>query len=264
MKAYNDGVDHARALGETVWAIDNNQPDWLEHVSGSLIFDLPDGPSPDELVAATKKALWTIVIDDKSNKLPWANVVLNSSILADSSAYPEDAKLLTGTEYLILDECFETASLQTSNRNDHWKVLITFGGSDPTGLTLNVLRTLGKSSYPQCFFTPVFGPGFREDEEINRAVASFPSPIHVLRNPPDLFPIFIDHHMIICAGGRTLYEANALRLPAIGIASSSHEVPVIQAFLQKGLILGGLASWDLNDFLRLFESVIKTHFRRER
>ncbi|HDY87573.1 MAG TPA: hypothetical protein ENH82_05580 [bacterium] len=109
MQNYTDGVKHADVLGETVTLVNDSRLNWLENLSDAIIFDLPNGLGVDELAIAKEKGLWAIVLDDTNNNVPWANVVLNSSILAQSMGYPKEARLLLGPEYFILDERFETA-----------------------------------------------------------------------------------------------------------------------------------------------------------
>ncbi len=257
MQNYTDGVKHADVLGETVSLVNDSRFNLLENLSDAIIFDLPNGPGTDELAIAKGKGLWTIILDDTNNNVPWANVVLNSSILAQSTNYPKEAQLLLGSEYFISDGQFETVQRKTGRQNDQFSVLITFGGSDPTGLTLKVLKALAKSVYPEFVFKIVLGPGFTEKEEVDDIVTCFPSKIEVFKSPPDLLPFFNDCDLTICAGGRTLYELVALKVPTLAIASIDHEESVIDAFLKKGLILGGLNEWKESDFLRLFKSVLK-------
>lgn len=249
MKDYDDGVRHAGALGETVLPVIDDDLHWFTHASGSLIFDLPDGPSSNALAAAKKKGLWTIVIDDNNNRVPWADIVLNSSILAHPSSYPKEALLLLGPEYLILDECFECSSPKVKEQTDVLEILMTFGGSDPTGLTLKVLKSLRTRKYPKFRFKVVLGPGFLAHSEVIRVAADSPCFIQVLDNPSSLQPLLCDCDLVVCAGGRTLYEATALGLPTIAIATAEHEALTVRAFEQKEMLVCGLSKWRANQFM---------------
>ena len=99
----------------------------------------------------------------------------------------------------------------------------------------------------------ILGPGFRDNGEIDKVEGCFPNKINVFKNPPDLLPFFVECNLAICAGGRTLYELNALKVPTIAISSIEHETLTIKVFKEKGLILGGLNKWDECDFLKQFE-----------
>jgi spore coat polysaccharide biosynthesis predicted glycosyltransferase SpsG len=256
MQNYVDGVKYAKTLGEKVIIIKEGHLNWIKGLACTIIFDLPNVPGTDELAIAKRKGLWTIVLDDTNSNVPWANVVLNSSILSQSATYPKEARLLVGPEYFILDESFETANRNTGRQNDLFSVLITFGGSDPAGLTLKVLKALKAlktKEYQGVLFKVILGPGFGDKGPLDSFVDCFPGKIELISNPNDLLPFFIDSDLAICAGGRTLYELNALKIPTIAISSIEHEMITIKAFKEKGMILGGLNKWDEYDFLKLFE-----------
>ena len=253
MRNYTEGINNALALDEKVLSIDARNSDWMRSVTDAIIFDIPTGPLQNELNIAKEKSIWTVILDDLNNKISRANVVLNSSVLADVSVYPGNARLLMGPEYLILNEQFQEASCKGRKQNNELSVLITLGGSDLTGLTLNVLKALTKNDYCGFVFNVILGPGFKDNGDIDKVAGCFPDKINVFRNPPDLLPFFVECNLAICAGGRTLYELNALKVPTIAISSIEHEMITIKAFKEKGMILGGLNKWDEYDFLKLFE-----------
>jgi len=260
-----EGINNALALDEKVLSIDARDSDWMRSVTDAIIFDLPTGPLQNELNIAKEKAVWTIILDDLNNKVQWANVVLNSSLLAEASFYPENARLLLGPDYLILDERFENVSNKTRKQNDLLNIIITFGGSDFAGLTLNVLKALAKNDYSGIALNVILGPGFEDNGDIDKVAGCFPDKINVFKNPPDLLPFFVECNLAICAGGRTMYELNALKVPTIAISSIEHEAQTIKVFKEKGLILGGLNKWDECDFLKQFkyaEAQVKSYHLR--
>ena len=265
MRNYTEGINNALALDEKVLSIDARNSDWMRSVTDTIIFDLPTGPLQNELNIAKEKSIWTVILDDLNNKISRANAVLNSSVLADVSVYPGNARLLMGPEYLILNEQFQEASCKGRKQNNELSVLITLGGSDLTGLTLNVLKALTKNDYCGFVFNVILGPGFKDNGDIDKVAGCFPDKINVFRNPPDLLPFFVECNLAICAGGRTLYELNALKVPTIAISSIEHEMITIKAFKEKGMILGGLNKWDECDFLKLFEYAevqVKSYYLR--
>tara|TARA_Y100000031_G_scaffold65490_1_gene73329 strand:- start:148 stop:1140 length:993 start_codon:yes stop_codon:yes gene_type:complete len=250
MQNFTDGVKHAGSLGETVNIVNDSHLNWLENLSDALIFDLPKGPASTDLSIAQKKGLWTIVMDDINNKICWANVVLNSSILAQPVSYPKEARLLLGTEYFILDERFETAIRNTNKQNDLFNILVTFGGSDLSGLTVKVLRALAAKNYHKLNCKVVLGPGYTDYEEIENVANCFSGKLNLFRNPDDLLPFFNDCDLAICTGGRTLYELLALKVPTVAIASIEHEEPVINEFLAQEKLMAGLWAWDEQEFIK--------------
>ena len=85
MQDYADGIKHVNAIGETVKVVKVDDLGWIKNLSDTVVFDLPNGPGTDELAIAKRLGLWTIIFDDTNSNIPWANVVLNSSILAQSA-----------------------------------------------------------------------------------------------------------------------------------------------------------------------------------
>lgn len=245
-----EGINNALALDEKVLSIDARNSDWMRSVTDSIIFDLPTGPLQNELNIAKEKSIWTVILDDLNNKISRANVVLNSSILANPSTYPKDAKLLLGPQYLILDERFETAIRNTNKQNGLFNILVTFGGSDLSGLTVKVLRALAAKNYHKLDCKVVLGPGYTDYEEIEKVANCFSGKLNLFRNPDDMLPFFVECNLAICAGGRTLYELLALKVPTVAIASIEHEEQVINEFLAQKKLMAGLWAWDEQEFIR--------------
>lgn len=252
MRPLPDGLETARNLGETVFELSSDAPPDLSEFDAAII-DLPQGPDRDLTEEIRTLGKWLIVIDDAGVPVNWVNVVLNDSILAKEFEYPQQAKLLLGPEYLILDEEFEDFEKKEKAGPN---VLLTFGGSDPTGLTARVVKALGNKDYPGINFHAVLGPGYR-DSHFDQAADKFSASLTAHRNPESMIPLYENCDLVVCAGGRTLYEARHLGLDCLPIGSSPHEGRVIQAFLDKGLIKAGLPEWDEQQFVNNFEQGIE-------
>ncbi len=263
MKNHEDGVRQARLLNEHVVVVSNDQLFSVPDESDSIIFDVPEGPRLRDLKLAEEKKLWTIVIDDTGTSVPYANVVLNSSVLAESSRYPSNASLLLGIQYLVLDERFESAKRARRVEKTRLEVLITFGGSDPTGLTAKVANVLCRKKYEGIVFKLILGPGFTEGRKINALAKKSINKIYVFKNPLDMLPIYLNCDLAVCAGGRTLYELSALNIPIIGIASIEHEAKVIQAFNNLKKLEGFCLKWIEHEFVTIFEDTL-SRLRRDR
>lgn len=263
MKNHEDGIRQARLLGEHVVVVSNDQSFCVPDEADSIIFDVPGGPQLRDLKLAEEEKLWTIVIDDIGISIPWANVVLNSNVLAEPSRYPSNASLLIGMQYLILDERFESAKRKPKREKTPLVVLITFGGSDPTGLTAKVVNVLCRKKYEGIVFKIILGPGFTEGRKINALVKKSINEIDVFRNPPDMLPFYLNCDLAVCAGGRTLYELSAINIPIISIASIEHEAKVIQAFNNLKKLEGACLTWIEHEFVTIFEDTL-SRLRRDR
>ena len=63
-------------------------------------------------------------------------------------------------------------------------MLLTFGGSDPTGLTRKAVKSLAALSWPSVGFRVMFGPGFSGADDVRGLVAGR-SDFEFVDNPPD-------------------------------------------------------------------------------
>lgn len=122
--------------------------------------------------------------------------------------------VFTGSEYIILNP--EIAQYRRI-RNKLKKIVVSLGGSDPHGVTIDVVKELLQYNYE---ITVIIGPNFRLREElevINKG--RFP----VLQNVPSLIETFYEYDLAITGGGVTCCEASAAGLPCVIIANAPHE-----------------------------------------
>lgn len=256
MRPLADGLARARDLGERV-ALPEEWPTLLA-AADALVVDLPYDPEPEILEAARRAGAFLACLDDTGRDLFPCDAVLNSSLLANPAMYPRARRTLLGPEHFILGPGF--AGLRHTGSDDGGPplALFSFGGSDPAGLTLRTLRALaGLAPFPDCRLRAVLGPGFVDGDEAKAALAALPAPGEILRAPRDIAPLFAGCDLAVCAGGRTLYELHALGTPALALASAPHEAEHIQAFLDRGLLAGGLAHWDADAFRAAFGRALR-------
>ena len=242
MAPIGNGPDTARDLGERVIEPDR----WDGTGYDALVIDLPTGPDPGLLDLAQAHKVWTIVIDDAGLPVDRADVVVNDSILATPAPYPAEARLLLGPDNLILNH--ELASVdRTRSLGGEPSVLVSFGGSDPTGLTLKVLAALKSMGPFPARFDVVTGPGHPEPDAVEVLAAQLGN-VSVHRSPKSLVDLYSGCAMMICAGGRMLYEAQSLSIPCLAVGSTEFEGRVIAAFKGRSGLLAGLAQWNEPQF----------------
>ncbi|MFH1092492.1 MAG: hypothetical protein V1742_13080 [Pseudomonadota bacterium] len=249
MKDLPDGVNQAEYLGEKVWLDEPGAFKTAALENQAVIFDLPEGPDPEDLRTARELGLWTVVMDDVNQPLPWANVVLNSSILAVPDKYPRWARLLLGPEYLILPDDHSRARRIPRGNGELRQVLVTFGGSDPTGLTVRTAAALAENPWEGLRFQLVVGPGNTDAFELRRIAGQAACLLEIVERPTELLPLFCRADLAITAGGRTLYELHHLGVPTLAIASTAPEAQVVRAFKTKGWLQHALEAWDAELFL---------------
>lgn len=253
MRPIPEGLARAQSLGLAVLPFEDATLVDLAAYR-ALVLDLPGDPEPWLLEHAARSGLRVVVLDDTGRDLCPCDVVLNSSVLATASAYPRARRTLLGPDFLILDERFAAARRRGSGNTSRPAVLVTFGGSDPTGLTprlLSLVATAGADAQ----WTVALGPGFGDSSAVESAAQGLRH-VRILRNPPDMLPLFTACDLAVCAGGRTLYELCALGVPTLAVASAPHEALAVRAFVAQGKILAGLEEFEPAACLRALKRLL--------
>jgi spore coat polysaccharide biosynthesis predicted glycosyltransferase SpsG len=199
-----------------------------------------------------------LFVDDARFRVPEADVVWNSSILAPGKLYSAEptARILAGMDYFIFDRDGESVPLARTEGKIN--VLIAFGGSDPTGFILRVVGTLLTRPWPDCRFRVVLGPGYREGRQVQDTLEERGNDWEIVENPPSLMPYLDGSDIAVCNGGRTLYELACLGRTALPIASTAYEATTVAAFLNHEIVPSGLAEWDRGAFLEDFTNLVQS------
>lgn len=225
----------------TMATIDAGQHDWL-------IVDLPyKDLDVGYFEAVQEQGTRVLFIDDVRYMVPAADVLLNSDVRAPErvgAGGMEGPKRFLGPRYLPFDPTNEMVS------SDDVGILVTLGGSDPTGLTGKVVAAVNEMiGGTERRMTVVLGPGFGDAGKVME-VAGKGEQIMVLRAPENLDALIQAAEVVVTSGGRTLYEAYAHGRPVLPIATAEHEVGTVESFRRKGLIGYGLTRWDPDVFRR--------------
>jgi spore coat polysaccharide biosynthesis predicted glycosyltransferase SpsG len=139
---------------------------------------------------------------------------LNVVSLSQPGEQMTGKRVLTGLTYLVIDPAIERYRRERSGLESR---VVTMGGTDTYGLTVQVMRALKEHSLPA---TVILGPGFRHDVELSTALdARFV----VKRGVTCLAKELAAHDLAITAGGITLFEAAAAGLPCVVIAAEPWE-----------------------------------------
>ncbi|EKD28521.1 MAG: hypothetical protein ACD_79C00287G0028 [uncultured bacterium] len=189
-----------------------------------VIFDLNKTPYMEFFDYSQKAKIKTVVfdIDGKINGDP--DIIINDWDINKTINYykqRENTKILRGTKYFILADKIRRKPLKQKVKN----ILITMGGSDPSGLTIKIVSSLAK--YLKDYkVSVVLGPLFKNRNNVINAVKNYDF-MEILNSPNNFLKTINKYDIIICAGGRTLLECAYLGKPVIAVASIDHEKIVI-------------------------------------
>jgi len=132
-------------------------------------------------------------------------------------------RVLTGLDNLVIDP--DIARFRRA-RKQIASVLVTLGGADTYGATVNVVRLLRDQPWQ---VTVVLGPAFVHHEALAKVM---PSHFELRHGVVSMAEEMARHDLAITGGGMTAFEANAAGLPCLVVANESFEIPVGQ-FLER-------------------------------
>lgn len=133
----------------------------------------------------------------------------------------ERENYLHGPEYLVLRDEFQNSSPEIRQCAEN--VLLTFGGTDPLGLTIDTVKTLGRADLGY-EYKVILGPGFSQNDELKSLPDKNLSAFEFYRNVTNMGELMKWTDIAISSGGRTVYELAAMGTPSVVIAQNEGEV----------------------------------------
>ncbi|MBC7946505.1 MAG: glycosyl transferase [Chitinophagaceae bacterium] len=123
-------------------------------------------------------------------------------------------QVVRGIDYLVLNPVI--AALRRRHRSVE-RILVSMGGSDTYGVTVEVVRQLLAAEITT---TVILGPNFRHRQDLDKVVNGR---MTIKQHVPSLLEELAAHDLAITGGGITPFEANALGVPCLIIATEAHE-----------------------------------------
>ena len=233
MKDIPAGIEVVRRRGFAVVTLPANAAPEAEaaailaHPETTFVADLPE-PNPALIAHIERQGRFAAVFDEKGS-IPEATLVVDGRIGVPPS---RDNRRLAGPAYCVLGPEFDH-SRRATTRGPGRRALMTFGGSDPAGLTLRVARALAARARG-IEIAIVLGPGYGESDELTGMAAKSEGAIVLIRDVSDMAGVMLESDAALSAAGRTAYELAATGTPAVLAPSIAHEKPVARALAQAG------------------------------
>lgn len=185
-----------------------------------------------QYIAQIKKKNTVVVnFEDLGDGTECADLVINA--LYEKASCPENHKY--GYEYECLDERF---LMVPSNkfREQCSRILVSFGGADPSNYTLKTIKALNKIqiSYD---ITVVLGPAYKQITELTQYLNETASihKIKVLTSVTNMAQLMEGIDLAITSNGRTIFELAAMGIPIISMAQNERETLHLFARYSKGV-----------------------------
>jgi spore coat polysaccharide biosynthesis protein SpsF len=167
------------------------------------------------------------------------------SVMQEARETPED--FYSGPQYAILREHFQGREKEV--RETPRMVLLTFGGSDPLGLTVKAARALSGLD-PEVEVVAVAGPAFSCREAFEALQPAMPRRVPLIQEAGGhIADLMLAADVVLCSGGMTVYEIAALGTPGIVLGQNTREDARMRAFAAQGTI----------EYLGLGTDVDETH-----
>lgn len=184
-----------------------------------------------------------LVIDDLADRDHECDVLLDQNYFAHpevrySNLLPSTARCLLGPGYALLRPEFATlrADLLKAGRRQHpvlSRILVCFGGSDPTGETQNALDALSELQLSGCEVDVIVGASNPAKEAIKVRCQHQPG-WHFHCQTPHIAQLMAEADLAIGAGGTTTWERLCLGLPAIVISVADNQRQISQEVADYG------------------------------
>jgi UDP-2,4-diacetamido-2,4,6-trideoxy-beta-L-altropyranose hydrolase len=175
---------------------------------------------------------------------------------------------LAGPEFMVFQEEYEKT--RQANRpilERGGKILLTFGGSDPKGLTVQALQALSLITDRRLEIHFVIGPAFKDalKSEIREVVKEIKHGVTLVESPPTLAREMMWCDLAISSTGLTKYELALTGTPSVFLSIDEDHHAANRAFskAQTGVDLGvytGLTPGDIKGtVLTLLDDATSRH-----
>jgi spore coat polysaccharide biosynthesis predicted glycosyltransferase SpsG len=207
--------------------------DLLREDGGAVaVIDRPD-VTVDDLLSLGESGARTLLVDDLASlpRYP-VGLVLNQNAHAERSRYRGLAaeRLLLGLEYALLRREFRSVPTPTT-RPDARRLLVTFGGGDPTGMTsrtLDAIDSLPDETRDGLDVRVIVGAANAAADRISGAVRTAEGiRITVERAVDDMVGAMTWADLAITSGGSTVWELARTGCPAMVVATVPAEIALM-------------------------------------
>lgn len=210
---------------------------------GLVILDV--GATTHARVEPLKSAgCFLVTFDDLGDGRYLADIVVDANLTPANN--PQKLKTTTryllGHDYVMLSPACRAARRKRRLFRPLQSLLVSGGGSDPTGVTPHVIRALDAFD-TEIDVDVVVGPGFAHARCLNEALLAASRAFTIVEAPDDLPRRLRTADLGVLSGGITFFEAAHLGLPAVVIAQNKAQETNIAPFVAAGLTVSlGLAS----------------------
>jgi UDP-2,4-diacetamido-2,4,6-trideoxy-beta-L-altropyranose hydrolase len=184
-----------------------------------------------------------LLIDDMADQPTYpVGLLLNQNAHADRAEYPADAtcRFLLGTRYVLLRREFVPAPPPRTTPGRARRLLVTFGGSDPTGMTartIEALRLLPGTMQRDLEVRVIVGAANPDADRLSTLDVSRHGGPHLVveRSVDDMPSRMAWADLAITSGGSTVWELARTGCPALVVETVPVERRLVSGLARLGL-----------------------------
>ena len=177
-------------------------------------------------------------------------------------SYPDDgARRLVGPEYHVLDPRFRIyEECLRATRGEARRILVSFGGSDPDGLTVRAAPAL--AGLDGVTVTALIGPGNPMNSGELRLLRE--AGVEIATGVVDVAPLLWDADVAVTAAGNTLCELAFLGTPGVVVSTRERQEGCARWFESRGTIqyLGPASDFDPAQLRAAVHALLDSESRR--
>lgn len=185
-------------------------------------------------------AKYVVNIEDTGPGRGFSDVLFDANLdagenleLGNDAGSEINPRIFLGPDYAILaKEILEIRKLVSLNEKVK-KIFVSFGGSDPAGLTVTTMDILNQTEY--CGETIlILGPLFRSSKTLKDVLDNTRMKVKIYSSPDRILDKMASSDLAFTHGGITLCELVSLGIPVLTMEMNSHQAKMIVRFERNG------------------------------
>jgi spore coat polysaccharide biosynthesis predicted glycosyltransferase SpsG/CMP-N-acetylneuraminic acid synthetase len=230
-EAYPAGAESIREAGYTVHAVSDPKVEGIATLDPDIVFlDVLDTDAA--AVRDLHRSVAAVInLEDSAGGLESADFVINALSRDDVDRDSLRENHFTGPAYFVLRDEFRGHDADIPQHAE--RVLLTFGGSDPAGLSAHACRAVANDTARE--YRLVLGPG-KDDRETLGELLSACGHVNVRENVSDMGAQMSWADLAVASGGRTVFELAATGTPTLVVTQNEREHERIQRLADRGLV----------------------------
>ena len=183
-----------------------------------------------------------MVIDDLADRAHDCDLLLDQNFYKNlesryDSLLPAWCKKLLGPKYAILRPEFREARKNLRKRDGYVKrIMIFFGGSDPTNETTKALEAIRMLNRSDIAVDVVVGSANPNKDKINKLCAATTNVAYHCQ-VENMAQLMVDADLFIGAGGTTVWERCAMGLPSLVTTVAENQEKTVSDMAESGYLL---------------------------